>query len=50
MMVDASRRSIIVVEARMATVLSNFGGLASDFEEVFEPEAEPLELNSGVAS
>ena len=42
--------SIIVVEARMATVLSNFGSLASDFDEVFEPEAEPLELNAGVAS
>ena len=37
--------SIIVVEARMATVLSDFGGLAADFEEVFEPDAEPLGLD-----
>jgi hypothetical protein len=42
--------SIIVVEARMATVLSDFGGLASDFDEVFEPDAEPLELAAGAAS
>lgn len=42
--------SIIVVEARMATVLSHFGGLASDFEQVFEPDAEALELTSGVTS
>jgi hypothetical protein len=42
--------SIIVVEARMATVLSNLGGLASNFDDVFEPDAEPLELSSGVAS
>ena len=42
--------SIIVVEARMATVLSDFGGLASNLEELFEPEAEPLELTGEVAS
>jgi len=42
--------SIIVVEARMATVLSNLGGLASNLQQLFEPDAEPLELGSGVAS
>jgi hypothetical protein len=42
--------SIIVVEARMATVLSNLGGLASDLQQLFEPDAEPLELGAGVAS
>jgi len=42
--------SIIVVEARMATVLSDFGDLASNLEELFEPEAEPLELTGEVAS
>ena len=42
--------SILVVEARMATVLSNLGGLSSSLTELFEPEAEPLELTSGVVS
>jgi hypothetical protein len=42
--------SIIVVEARMATVLSDLGGLASNLQQLFEPDAEPLELGSGVAS
>jgi len=42
--------SIIVVEARMATVLSDFGGLASNFDELFEPDAEPLDLTAGAAS
>ena len=42
--------SILVVEARMATVLSNLGGLSSNLEELFEPEAEPLDLTAGVAS
>ena len=42
--------SIIVVEARMATVLSDFGGLSSNLEELFEPEAEPLELTGEVVS
>jgi hypothetical protein len=36
--------SILVVEARMATVLSDLGGLASNLNDVFEPDAEPLEL------
>ena len=42
--------SILVVEARMATVLSNLGDLASSLNQVFEPEAEPLDLTSGVTS
>ena len=42
--------SIIVVEARMATVLSDFGGLASNLDELFEPDTEPLELTGEVAS
>ncbi len=42
--------SIIVVEARMATVLSDFGGLSSNLEQLFEPDAEPLELAVDVAS
>jgi len=42
--------SILVVEARMATVLSDLGGLASSLNQLFEPDAEPLELTSGVLS
>ena len=42
--------SIIVVEARMATVLSDFGGLSSNLEELFEPDAEPLDLTAGASS
>jgi hypothetical protein len=42
--------SILVVEARMATVLSDLGDLASNLDDVFQPDAEPLELTSGVAS
>jgi hypothetical protein len=42
--------SILVVEARMATVLSNLGGLASNLDDVFEPESEPLDLTAGVVS
>ena len=42
--------SILVVEARMATVLTDFGGLASDLDDVFEPDAEPLDLTAGAAS
>ena len=42
--------SILVVEARMATVLTDFGGLASDLDDVFEPDGEPLDLTAGAAS
>ena len=42
--------SILVVEARMATVLTEFGGLDSNLDEVFEPAAEPLDLTAGAES
>jgi hypothetical protein len=42
--------SILVVEARMATVLTDFAGLASNLDDVFEPDAEPLDLTAGAAS
>jgi len=42
--------SIVVVEARMATVLSDLGDLASNLGDLFEPDAEPLELTAGAAS
>ena len=42
--------SIIVVEARMATVLTDLGGSASSLDDVFEPDADALELASGAAS
>jgi hypothetical protein len=42
--------SILVVEARMATVLTDFGSLAANLDDVFEPDAEPLDLTAGAAS
>ena len=42
--------SIIVVEARMATVLTDLGDLASNLDAVFEPDVEALELTGGAAS
>jgi hypothetical protein len=42
--------SIIVVEGRMATVLADLGGLASNLDDVFEPRSEALDLTSGAAS
>ena len=42
--------SILVVEARMATVLTDFAGLATNLDDVFEPDAEPLDLTAGAAS
>lgn len=42
--------AIIVVEARMATVLTDLGGLASNLDDVFEPTAEPLDLAAGASS
>lgn len=42
--------SILVVEARMATVLTDFGGLAVNLDDVFEPDAEPLDLTAGAES
>jgi hypothetical protein len=42
--------SIITVQARMATVLSDFGGLSSGFDDLFEPDAEALDLTAGATS
>lgn len=42
--------SIVVVEARMAVVLTDLGGLASNLDDIFEPEAEALVLTAGAAS
>jgi hypothetical protein len=42
--------SILVVEARMATVLSDLGDLSSSLQQLFEPRSEPLDLAAGVAS
>ncbi len=41
--------SIIVVEARMATVLADLRGL-SNLDDIFEPEVDPLELATGATS
>jgi hypothetical protein len=42
--------SIIVVEARMATVLTDLGGFATSLDDIFEPDAEALELTAGATS
>jgi rubrerythrin len=42
--------SIIVVEARMATVLTDLGGLATSLDDIFEPTADALELTAGATS
>ena len=42
--------SIIVIEARMATVLTDLGGFASSLDDVFEPDADALDLASGASS
>jgi len=42
--------SIVVVEARMAVVLTDFGGLASDLDDIFDPQAEALDLTAGAGS
>jgi Ferritin-like domain len=42
--------AIVVVEARMATVLTDLGGLASNLDDLFEPTAEPLDLAAGATS
>jgi len=42
--------SICVVEARMATVLADFGDLASNLDDLFAPEAEVLVLTGGEES
>jgi len=42
--------SIVVVEARMAVVLTDFGGLASDLDDIFDPQVEALDLTAGAGS
>ncbi len=42
--------SIVVVEARMATVLTHFGDSASSLDDLFISDAEPLDLAAGAAS
>jgi hypothetical protein len=42
--------SIVVVEARMAVVLTDFGGRASNLDDIFDPEAEALDLTAGAES
>ena len=42
--------SITVVEARMATVLADFGGLAANLDELFAPDSEALVLTGGEES
>jgi len=42
--------SIVVVEARMAVVLTDLGGLASDLDDIFDPEVEALDLTAGAES
>ncbi|HSP29412.1 MAG TPA: ferritin-like domain-containing protein [Ilumatobacteraceae bacterium] len=42
--------SIIVVEARMATVLTDLGGFAASLDDVFEPAADALEAAAGATS
>ena len=39
--------AIIVVEARMATVLTHLEDPATDLDDVFTPDAEPLSLTGG---
>lgn len=39
--------AIAVVEARMATVLAELGGLAGDLDTLLEPEAEPIDVGGG---
>jgi hypothetical protein len=41
--------AILVVEARMATVLADLQGITS-LDDIFEPDAEPLDLTAGAAS
>jgi hypothetical protein len=42
--------SIVVVEARMATVLTDLGGFARSLDDIFEPDADALELTAGATS
>jgi hypothetical protein len=40
--------SIVVVEARMATVLADMAGTADDLDDLFEPDAEPLTVGGDI--
>lgn len=39
--------AIVVIEARMATVLSDLAGQSDDLDTLFEPQAQPLDLAGG---
>jgi hypothetical protein len=41
--------AIVVVEARMGTVLAHFGGLADRLDEVFEPRTRPITISESEA-
>jgi hypothetical protein len=41
--------AIVVVEARMATVLTHLNDPATDLDDVFEPDAQPLTLTGGAS-
>jgi hypothetical protein len=41
--------AIVVVEARMATVLNHLNDPATDLDDVFEPDAQPLALTGGAS-
>lgn len=41
--------SVIMVEARMATVLAELGGVADDLDELFEPSADALSITGGAS-
>jgi hypothetical protein len=41
--------AILTVEARMATVLVEFAGDATNLDALLEPDAEPLDLEAGAA-
>jgi hypothetical protein len=42
--------SIVVVEARMAVVLTDLGGTTTDLDDFFDPQAEALDLTAGAES
>ena len=42
--------SIVVVEARMAVVLTDLGGNSTDLDDFFDPRADALDLTAGAES
>jgi hypothetical protein len=42
--------SIVVVEARMAVVLTHLGGSTTDLDDFFDPQADALDLTAGAES